>query len=300
MNCLIVTNPYAATSSLKEKALRLEEELHARGISFKTLDTSYLTLILNDSEATFREELKSFDFGLYLDKDKYIGRAIERIFPLFNSAQATEICDDKTLTYMALLGSHIRTPKTIPAPLCYSQPLAEPMQRFLDTVERELGYPLVCKEAYGSLGKQVYLVRDRAELESTYLRLAHVTHLYQKFIGTRIDHGEDFRVITIGGKTVASMKRINDGDFRSNLGCGGHAIKVDHLPEEVSAMAERVSRLLKVDYAGVDIALDCEGLPTLLEVNSNAFFKGIESTSGVDVAGQLVDWCLHSLNAVKK
>ena len=36
----------------------------------------------------------------------------------------------------------------------------------LDKAAKKLGYPMVVKEAYGSFGKQVYLVRNRAEAET--------------------------------------------------------------------------------------------------------------------------------------
>ena len=291
MRCLIAINPYSKTYSLLEKAKRMTEEFECLGCEAETMNSIDLFPILKDSKP-YIERAKDFDLCVYLDKDKYLARALETYMPVFNSARSTELCDDKTTTFLALSGSGIRTPKTIPAPLCYTEPEEKEKEIFLDRVEKELGYPLVCKEAYGSLGKQVYLVKDRAGLEAIYSRLCHTTHLYQEFVGESISSSRDYRVITVGGSAVASMVRVNPADFRSNIGCGGHAEKVETLPEEIRNIAELSSKLLGLEYAGVDIAVDKGGKPTLLEVNSNAFFKGVESVSGVNVAHLFAKRCL--------
>ena len=42
--------------------------------------------------------------------------------------------------------------------------IAEPILKQLEKIEKELAYPLIVKESYGSLGKRVYLVKNREEL----------------------------------------------------------------------------------------------------------------------------------------
>lgn len=294
MHCLIIVNPYARSSSVLEKAARLKEELTLLDCESDVRDATQLVPTLESSEFHLADETH-YDFCLYLDKDKYLANLLERRMPVFNSARATELCDDKTTTFLALMGSGIQTPKTIPAPLCYTAPTGEAATRFLDRVESELEYPLVCKEAYGSLGRQVYLVENRQQLEETYQRLGRTTHLYQEFIGASTTSASDYRVITVGGKVITSMRRVNDHDFRSNLGNGGHALPVTSLDPAIATMAEQCSKLLGLDYAGVDIARDRQGKPTLLEVNSNAFFKGVESVSQVNVARAFVAHCLKEV-----
>ena len=189
---------------------------------------------------------------------------------------AVELCDDKMLTLIAVSGAGIPMPESIASPLMYSE---SEDKAFLDGVERRLGYPIVVKKAYGSMGTGVYLANDRAELETYFRALRLVPHLYQKRIGRG---GEDIRVTTIGGKAVAAMRRKNDGDFRSNIERGGKGEAVV-LTKRQKAIAEKASALLKLEYAGVDLLADEEG-DYLCEVNSNAFFEGIERATGVDVA----------------
>ena len=48
----------------------------------------------------------------------------------------------------------------------------------------------------------------------------------------------------------------------------------------------------KCDYCGADILEGPNGEPILSEVNSNAFYEGIEKTTGVNVAGCYVDYLI--------
>ena len=95
--------------------------------------------------------------------------------------------------------------------------------------------------------------------------------------------GVDVRVIVIGGKTVASMERRNKDDFRSNVAQGGCGVKID-LPENFQIVAESCAEILGLDYCGVDLLYGNDGEPYVCEVNSNAFFGGIEEATGVNVA----------------
>lgn len=291
MKCLIVINPFSVSPSLTHKISRVREELQSRGIEPVTVDTIQLRPLLENSVSKV-PGADGCTFCIYLDKDKYCARMLETLMPVFNSSTATALCDDKTTTFLALEGSGIRTPKTIPAPLCYSEPDPSEVKEFLDRVQSDLGYPLVCKQAYGSMGKQVYLIRNREELDAIYPELHRVTHLYQEYIGGDTSRSSDYRIITVGGEAVACMRRVNESDFRSNIACGGRGENAEDVPQAFRDVAVTVSRRLGLDLAGVDLIPDSEGNPVLLEVNSNAFFQEVEPVTGVNVAGLFVDRCI--------
>ena len=78
------------------------------------------------------------------------------------------------------------------------------------------------------------------------------------------------------------MLRKNENDFRSNIGLGGKGYKID-LPQKASEIAVKVSKILNLDYCGVDILFD-ENNYYLCEVNSNAFFQEIEKVTSINVA----------------
>ena len=89
-------------------------------------------------------------------------------------------------------------------------------------------------------------------------------------------------MIVIGGKAVVGMLRKSKGDFRSNIELGGVGEKIQ-LPKAVIDLAEKVAKLLDLDYCGVDVLIGEDGY-YICEVNSNAFFGGIENVTGVNVA----------------
>ncbi len=101
--------------------------------------------------------------------------------------------------------------------------------------------------------------------------------------------GSDIRCFVVGGKVVASMRRqAKDGEFRSNLHRGGSASTVRITPEERST-AVRAARIMGLNLAGVDILRSNHG-PVVMEVNSSPGLEGIETATGKDVAGSILDF----------
>ena len=90
------------------------------------------------------------------------------------------------------------------------------------------------------------------------------------------------------------MKRKNLNDFRSNVELGGVGVKHEPTKEQI-ALAENCAKILNLDYAGVDILSD--GINDYVcEVNSNAFFKGSESATGVNIAKL---YAMHVISKLK-
>jgi ribosomal protein S6--L-glutamate ligase len=109
--------------------------------------------------------------------------------------------------------------------------------------------------------------------------------LVQEYI--QESHGRDVRVLVVGGKVVAAMRRRAHGrEFRSNFHLGGSVENID-LPDDFARIACKAARLLGLDVAGVDLLESARG-PLLLEVNSSPGLEGIEKASGVNVAGHIM------------
>lgn len=222
------------------------------------------------------------DFVLFWDKDVRLARQMERQgLRLFNSAESIALCDDKTLTYLALQGA-VPMPDTILAPLTFTDYGAG---RFLDRVAERLSYPYVMKEGLGSFGQQVYLIRKKEEALALLNRIGEKPVLFQKFI--RESAGRDVRVYVVGGRCIASMERHSlTGDFRANIGGGGTAF-----PHALSAEEERLALLcaerLGLTFGGVDLLFSKQG-PLLCEVNSNAHFTALSALTGVNPADEII------------
>lgn len=226
------------------------------------------------------------DFVLFWDKDIVLGNYLEsQGIPLYNSVDAIRLCDDKRLTHIALMREGIPSPRTIMAPMTYPN-IGFTNHDFFEQVERELSYPFVVKEAFGSFGEQVYLVRDRKELQQRIQGTSTTELLFQEYIPE--SRGRDVRLQVVGDRVVASMYRYSDTDFRANVTAGGKMKNYTPSKEE-SSLALRAARAVGAAFAGVDLLFGAEG-PLVCEVNSNAHFKNIQTCTGVPVAEEIIQY----------
>ncbi len=224
-------------------------------------------------------------FALFWDKDVRLARAMEAAgMRLYNSAAAVSVCDDKSATQLALCGHGIPMIDTWVAPMTYVQ-YDEAGEAFLQTAEQALGYPLVVKECFGSLGGQVYLAHDSTELRTLTSAMAARPFVLQRFIASCV--GTDKRLYVVGGKVVAAMTRQNDTDFRANVGAGGSGTPYTPTAEE-AALAVRCCELLGCGIAGVDLLHDENGAPLVCEVNSSAQTKELTACTGIDVDAAII------------
>ena len=278
---LILINAYSQLPTSINQSKRLKEELEKLGVKTDVMRNDGFYAYIN-SVGDIESVAKQYNFCIYLDKDKYISEMLEKCgLRLFNSHKAITDCDDKMTTYIQLANNGIVIPKTYPGLLCYDPD--EKVKDFsLDIVEKGLGYPLIVKSSYGSLGKEIYKVDNREQLQKVSEYLKCKPHLFQEFVGSSC--GRDIRVIIIDGKFVACMMRKSEGDFRSNIEIGGEGYPIE-ITEELKNECVKISKLLNLDYCGIDILFGKkQGEYLVCEVNSNAFFGGIESVTGVNVA----------------
>lgn len=276
---LILVNAYSKLQHSLNQSERLRAELARLGVDAEIRHNDFFISSI-DGDGNLTADTREYDFCIYLDKDKYVSEMLEKSgLRLFNSSTAIADCDDKMITSIRLSGHDIPLPSTLPGLLCYDP--AEPIrEETLDRIEARLGYPLIAKESYGSLGKGVYKIDNRAALRDVAERLKCKPHLFQAFVGSSF--GRDIRVIVIGGQCVAAMIRQSNGDFRSNLELGGVGTPMTPSPE-LKTLCERVAAVLRLDYCGIDLLFGENGY-LICEVNSNAFFGGIESVTHINIA----------------
>lgn len=275
---LILVNAYTRQQSSLNQSIRLKEELEKNGVDVDIKrNDCFIAQIDNDGEIL--SNVKDYDFCIYLDKDKYVSLMLERSgLRLFNTHNAIQACDDKMQTAILLSQNSIPMPRTLPGLLCYENQKLN--VKAIQNVGQILGFPVIIKSSYGSLGKDVYKANDIAELCEIAEKLKFSPHLFQQFI--QESYGKDIRVIAIGGKVVAAMLRQSKGDFRSNLELGGEGKNII-LSQEAKELCEKVADLLDLDYCGIDI-LQGNNKYYICEVNSNAFFGGIEAVTGINIA----------------
>jgi ribosomal protein S6--L-glutamate ligase len=159
------------------------------------------------------------------------------------------------------------------------------------------GAPLIVKLLEGTQGKGVVLAETTKAAESVInaFKSLQVNILVQEFI--KEAGGKDIRCFVIDGKVVGSMQReAAEGDFRANLHLGGHASSIKVTAEE-RKMAVKAAKAMGLQVAGVDIIRSKTG-PKILEVNSSPGLEGIESVTGKDIAGLMIE-CIEKNVRIK-
>ena len=167
-----------------------------------------------------------------------------------------------------------------------------------DLIKMVGGAPLILKLLEGAKGRGVVLAETQKAAESVInaMKSLNANLLVQEFI--KVAGGKDLRCFVIGNKVVSAIERTAAvGDFRSNIHQGGSAQAVRIRPEE-RKLAVAATRALGLDLAGVDIIRSERG-PLLLEVNSSPGLEGIETATGKDLAGQMIQEVERKLGWVR-
>ena len=290
---LLIINAFLDTPQVKHTYDRLLEGAKNSGIDMRLATNADFFVMLDSGlvKAKPENDLKNIDFILFWNKDVFLGRALERMgYRLFNCADAIEACDNKALTFEMLEGI-CRMPKTIKVPMTFNTIGYNDMS-FEKTIGKELGYPYVIKECLGSYGGQVYLAGSSDEAVRILKSIEGKDCIAQQFIES--SRGRDIRAYVVGDRVVAAMERYNENDFRSNIANGGMA-KTHAITPEQEKMAVTAAKGLGLDFAGVDLLLDENNEPLLCEVNSNAQFAALLSTTGINICDALFEHIKASL-----
>jgi ribosomal protein S6--L-glutamate ligase len=158
-----------------------------------------------------------------------------------------------------------------------------------DLIKMVGGTPLVIKLLSGTQGIGVVLAETKKAAESVieaFLGL-NASVLVQEFI--KEAGGSDIRCFVVGEKVVAAMKRQGqEGEFRSNIHRGGSAELISITSEERKT-ALKAANTMGLNVCGVDI-LRAERGPVVMEVNSSPGLEGIETATGKDIAGSIIQF----------
>lgn len=290
MKGIILVNSRYETPNTVYQAERMKEELEKLSLDVSVMKNSGDLCYIKEGKI----EKPDFDFCIYFDKDPYVPEAMARAgVRVFNSPDSIRICDDKMLTHLAL-SSAVRMPDTLSGTFTYQK--GEVSEKDIFSVEERFIYPVVVKLNNSSLGAGVRLAKNREELRSILAEFSSKPYLVQEFVDSSV--GVDYRIIVVGGKYVCGMRRKSENDFRSNVELGGTGENVD-IPQSFIELAQKSAQILNLDYCGVDVLSD-NGEPVLCEVNSNAFFGGVERVTGVNVAREYAKYVKKELENGKK
>jgi ribosomal protein S6--L-glutamate ligase len=159
----------------------------------------------------------------------------------------------------------------------------------LPAITRVGGAPVIIKLLEGTQGVGVILAESVkiAEAIIETLQSTKQNVLIQKFVAE--SKGRDIRAFVVGDQIVGAMRRLAQGqEFRSNVHRGGRTEPVE-LDDAYREAAVRATQILGLRVAGVDILEGHDG-PQVMEINSSPGLEGIETATGLDIAGAIVDY----------
>ncbi len=211
------------------------------------------------------------------------GTAVLRQFEMMgaytpNSSDAILRARDKLRCHQLLAGEGIGLPATV------SGDNPDDTADLLSLLGKP---PHVIKLNEGSQGAGVVLAERLSASRSVVeaFRGLYANFLVQEFVAEA--EGADIRCFVVGDRVVAAMRRQAEaGEFRSNLHRGGQASRI-RLTKAERETALRAAKVMGLEVAGVDLLRSRKG-PLVLEVNSSPGLEGIETTTGVDVAGAII------------
>lgn len=269
---------------------RLKEAAEQRGHKVKVLDTLNFAIDLQkgNPDLYYRQKALSV-YDAVLPRIgasiTYYGTAVVRQFQEMdvfcaNTAHGIVNSRDKLRSLQILSRHHIGIPRTT---------YVRHKKDVLPAIARVGGAPVVIKLIEGTQGIGVLLAETTTAAESIIelLQSQKQNVLIQKFVAE--SKGKDVRAFVVGDRVVAAMRRVAQGqEFRSNVHRGGKAemIELDELYQET---AVRSAQILGLRIAGVDMLEGADG-PQVMEVNSSPGLEGIETCTGLDIAGCVIDY----------
>ncbi|CAA9569179.1 MAG: Alpha-aminoadipate--LysW ligase (EC [uncultured Thermomicrobiales bacterium] len=209
----------------------------------------------------------------------YALRALERWgVPTLNTAAAVAVCDDKAQTSIALEAAGVPTPRTL---------LAFDTGSALAACEA-VGYPAVLKPITGSWGRLLAKVNGPEQARAVLAQKAehgsfhHEVIYVQEFVAKP---GRDIRAYVVGDRVLAASYR-SAPHWVTNSARGAVSTPCPVTPE-IEALALRACAAVGARLAGVDLFEVGDGFQ-VVEVNSGGEFKGLMTTTDVDIAAEIV------------
>lgn len=269
---------------------RLKEASELKGHEVDIIDTLHCYMDITKSRPAVRykgEELPKYDaviprIGASIT---FYGAAVVRQFEMMgtfciNESVAISRARDKLRSLQLLSRKGVGLPRT---------GFANRADNVKDLIKNVGGAPVVIKLLEGTQGIGVVLGETPKAAESiveAFMGL-NANILVQEFV--KEAGGADIRCLVVGGKVVAAMKRQGvEGEFRSNLHRGGTASLIK-ISKEERATAVQAAKVMGLNLCGVDILRSNEG-PVVMEVNSSPGLEGIETATGKDVSGMIIDF----------
>ena len=269
--------------------VRVEEKwifaaLQQRGVDFERLDDRMIYFDVDNPQPwkqfdAVLERSISYARGLYALKTLNAWG-----IPTVNTAAVAEACGDKVATANALSAAGVPQPATM---------VAFTPESALEAIEM-FGYPVVLKPVVGSWGRLLAKINDRdaaeaiLEHKSVLGSYQHSIFYIQEFIEKP---GRDIRVLMVGDQAIAAIYRKSPHWITNTArGAEGEVCPLTSSLEQISVNA---AQAVGGGVLAVDVIEHPDKGYLVNEINHTLEFHTAQPTSGVDIAGAIVDYVIE-------
>jgi len=276
--------------------VRVEEKwifaaMEKRGIDYERLDDRVISFDLENPEPW-----RAFDAVLERSISYTSGLYALRLLnsfgvPTVNTAAVAEVCGDKLTTSAMLAKAGVPQPRNV---------VAFTPEAALDAIEA-FGYPVVLKPVVGSWGRLLAKVNDRdaaeavLEHKATLGSVQHSVFYIQEFIKKP---GRDIRAIVIGDRVLTAMYRKSE-HWITNTARGGEG-ELCPITPEIEEMCLKATAAVGGGVLAVDLIEHTERGYLVNEINHTMEFHTMQPVSGIDIAGEIVEYTVKAAKSSEK
>ena len=275
--------------------VRVEEKwifgaMEKRGIDYERLDDRTISFDLDHPEPW-----QAFDAVLERSISYLSGLYSLRMLdsfgvPTVNKASVAEICGDKLVTSAILARAGVAQPHIVTA---FTPEAA------LEAIEA-FGYPVVLKPVVGSWGRLLAKISDReaaeaiVEHKATLGSVQHSIFYIQEYIKKP---GRDIRAIVVGDRILTAIYRKSE-HWITNTARSGEG-EICPITPEIETLCLQTTKAVGGGVLAIDLVEHPEKGLLVNEVNHTMEFHTAQPVSGVDIAGEIVNYVMEVAQAGK-
>jgi [lysine-biosynthesis-protein LysW]--L-2-aminoadipate ligase len=264
--------------------VRVEEKwifaaLEKRAVDYERLDDRTISFDLEQPQPW-----QTFDAVLERSISNTSGLNATRLLnafgvPTVNSAAVAEVCGDKLMTSARFAQAGVPQPHV---------KIAFTADAALEAIE-SMGYPVVLKPVVGSWGRLLAKVNDRDAAEAALGSTQHSVFYIQEYIQKP---ERDIRAVVIGDRVLTAIYRKSE-HWITNTARGGEG-ELCPISPEIEELCLKAASAVGGGVLAVDLVEHPQKGLLVNEINHTMEFHTLQPTSGLDIAGEIVDYVLKT------
>lgn len=276
-----------------EEVGRIREEAVLLGHRFKIIDFNKFEFEITNNQISMKE-ISNLDVDIVIIRG--IFTAIHSLSPLIdylhsrnikvfdNNLSVHKYAINKIADFIKLSLAGLPMPNTF-----YSRAFDDYHKQ-----AQKLKFPVILKSVRTGKGASVVKFDNKESLDG-YIQeyKKENTNARNLIMQEFIDYKFDLRVFILG-KNFYCMRRIPPkNDFRANFSLGG-SVELFDLPKNLQALSQKAIKAVNLQVAGVDILLDKDNNPYILEVNHTPGMMGIETATHENISKIYLEYAIKN------